>query len=167
MASCRRGLSLIELMVSLGISAALLLAVAPLMPQWTQGAQTSDARAKLVQAYSTAKAVAMRNPLGVAEVDGSNNPVAAAGVRVEVSGSELRVYACSGSPTAATCGATGANVVWRANYPSTVATVLAGTTVAAGTPATVSLDNRGVPSGSTTYAISRGGSSNDETGTLR
>lgn len=163
----RRGLSLIELVVSLGISAALLLAVAPLMPQWTRGAQTVDARAKLAQAYSTAKALALRNPLGVAETDASNNPVAAAGVRVELSGTNHLLFACTGSPTAATCGASGANVVWRADFPSTVAIVLAGTTVATGTPATVTLNNRGVPGGSTTYTISRGGSANDETGTLQ
>ena len=160
-----RGFTLIELMVTLAVLAMLLLATVPLAADWTYSAQTRDAHSKLVRSYGTAKALALRNPLG------TQAGTQAAGLRLQLDGSLVQLLVCMGDPAdASTCTPGNARVLATAHYSSAVATTLGGTLLAAGTALTVALDNRGalVPvSSSTAYTLTRGGSQNNETGTLQ
>ncbi len=163
-----RGFSLIEVVVGLGVSVALLLVTAPLMPDWAQGAQTADARAKLVQGFSTAKGLALRNSGAVDVVTAALAAQPAAGLRVERADSGHTVLACNGDPTAAGCTPGGASVVWSATYPAAVSTTLGGAAVATGAARSLALDNRGiVTTTNTTFTLQRGGSGNDQTGSLQ
>lgn len=160
------GMTLIELIVAVAIAALLMAAAAPLLTDWTASAQTGEARAKLAAGYAAAKALALRNPGAVALTDSAGSALPAAGLKLVGGSSNHTLYVCSGDPGATTCAAGGSSVTWQADYPATVATVLAGTAVASGSVVTLALDNRGQPTGATTYSLRRGGSAHDETGTL-
>lgn len=161
-----RGLTLVELMVTLAITAALMLAVVPLIGGWVEGAQVADARGKLVQAFGQARALALRNPDGVPAADAAGTPLPAAGLRLQREAALVRLLVCRGDPAAAACAVGGAALTWQVGFPPTVATTLGGVTPAAGGAATVALDNRGQALSSTTYLLRRGSTAHDETGTL-
>ena len=84
----------------------------------------------------------------------------------------VRLLVCSEDPAADTtaCAVGGARLLASADYPSSVTTVLGGSTLTATTsPLKVELDNRGglIAPASTAYTLSRGASQNDETGNLQ
>jgi prepilin-type N-terminal cleavage/methylation domain-containing protein len=159
MARAQQGVSLIEMAVALALIAILAVMAAPFTVSWSYGASTLDAKGRLVFAYAKAKALAMRNPTSVLQ------GIAAAGMVVSNDGTTTTVLVCKGAGSAATCSASGANLVWSTTYSSKVATTLSGTLVATGTTAYVDLDNRGTALATATFTLSRG-SGNDETGTL-
>ncbi len=161
-----RGFTLIELLLSLAITAMLVVVVAPLAGDWSRSAQTAGARARLVQGWSTAKALALRNPEAVPHTDAANTRLPAAGLQVLRAGDEHVVLVCTGDPADDECRTGGSRVVWRATFTAQVGTVLAGTAVDGSTAAHIGIDNRGVPLGDTGYALTSGGSANDEAGTL-
>lgn len=68
------GFTLIELVVSLAIMVALLLAAAPFTMEWVDGTRQMRARSNLLEAVGHARALSMRNPYGLAELDASGNP---------------------------------------------------------------------------------------------
>lgn len=154
------GFTLIELMITISIMVLLFLAAAPLISDWVFSAQTRDARGKLVEAFGTAKAVALRNP------DGIPLPGVAAGLRIVTDGSYTTVLACNGSTANAGCAIGGANVQWSATYRASITTMIGGVTGSTATPLSINIDNRGDPTASTAFTLSRGASQNDETGTL-
>lgn len=139
----------------------LLFAAVPLINNWVYSAQTREGRGKLIQAYGTAKALALRNP-GQAGAP----PAAAAGLRIVTTGSVSTLLVCKGDPTNAACAVSGANLYWSAALPSSVGIAIAGVTATATAPQTISITNRGIPTSVTSYTVSRGGSQNNETSTL-
>ena len=155
------GFTLIELMVTITILILLLFAAVPLVNDWIYSAQTREARGKLVQAYGTAKALALRNPS-----QATAPPAAAAGLRIVTTGSVSTLLVCKGNPTNAACSVSGTNLYWEVALPSNVGIAIAGVTATATAPQTISLTSRGLPTSTTSYAISRGGSQNNETGIL-
>lgn len=142
-----RGFSLIELLVTLAIMAILMAVGVPLTSAWADSAKVNDAKGKLTQAYSMAKAIAQRNPSGI------SLPSAAAGLSI-VSGTLL---VCTGNPVATTCTAGGSTVKWQATLP-------AQTTVSIGGGTTLGFDNTGVPLAGTNFSIAY--RSQNETGNL-
>lgn len=154
------GFSLIELMVTITILVLLLLAALPLVNDWIYSAQTREARSKLVQSYNTAKALALRNPNKAA------TSAVAAGLRVVTNGNVSTLLVCKGDPANAACVVNGSNLQWQAELAASVVIAIAGVTATALAPQTISINNHGLPSSATTYTVSRGGSQNNETGTL-
>lgn len=155
---CRvQGLTLIELLVTMTILVMLLMAAVPFTLNWGHSAKTLEAKGSLVQAYAHAKALALRNPCGIAA---NASPNAAANLQASISGTviTLAVQVPSGCTY---------SYSWSTNLPSGVTLTLGGTAPVSGTPVTVALDNRGMPNSGTGYVLSRGGTQNDETGTLR
>lgn len=147
-----QGYTLVELLVTISIMVALLLATVPLINDWVYSAQTRDARAKLEQGLSTAKALALRNPAQVSQPDAP-----AAGLRVVKDASATTLLVCAGDPGAADCKIDGASVYWHSSYPASVST-----TLSAATPPALGLNNRGLPLSPPDYRLSRGGPQNDE-----
>lgn len=158
------GFTLIELLVVIAILALLATMAAPFTMDWVYGSQTREARGKLNQAYATAKALALRNPLK-AEGTGS-----AALLRAVMANDVITLLVCPGDPvltgTGATCVSGHASVAWQASLPAKVGLTLGGTTVSTSASATLKLNNRGMPDSGSSFTLSRGGSNNDETGTL-
>jgi len=158
----QQAFTLVELMVTLSIMAFLLMACTPFLAGWTHSRQIKDAQSKLLSGYGLAKALALRNP------DAAQSNQVAAGLKLET-GTNLRtVYVCKGDPSSADCASSGASVLWSADFPSSVALTLGGSSVTASSATTVGLNNRGVPTTGAvlTYTLARGASANDATGSL-
>ena len=153
------GFTLIELLVTLAILAVLALAAVPLTVDWVHSARTLEARGLLLQGYAAAKAVALRNPCAAPADDG------AAALQASPDGTTVTLRV-----TADECSylQDHPNRQWSAPLPGGVALTLDGTLLDAdSTPLTLELNNRGLPDAtSATFTLSRGGSQNDETGTL-
>ena len=135
------GVTLIELMIVVAIIALIALFGVPLGGRWIASSQIAETKALLFQGYSTARALALRNPLGVTGVE------AAAGMKLSNTGMLL---VCKGEPNEAACSTNDESgiVVWQTD-------LIRGTGVTV-TAATVSLDKRGIASGSATYSVSKG-----------
>ena len=155
------GFTLVELLVTITILCLLLFAAVPLVNNWVYSAQTREARTKLVQAYGTAKALALRNPS-----QAGAPPAAAAGLRIVTTGSVSTLLVCKGDPTATACAMGGTNLYWNAALPGNVGIVIAGVTATATAPQTIGFTSRGIPTSGTSYTVSRGGAQNNETSTL-
>ncbi|MBC7415045.1 MAG: prepilin-type N-terminal cleavage/methylation domain-containing protein [Herminiimonas sp.] len=155
-----RGFTLIELLITISITAFLLAVSTPLITDWVYSAQTRDARGKLVQAFGTAKALALRNAAGVTAKD------PAAGLKVVTDGTDNVVLVCLNSTTMPACSIGGVNLKWSAKYNGAVTTQIKGITNSANTPLLIDLDNRGQPLAGTNFVLSRGGGANNETGIL-
>jgi prepilin-type N-terminal cleavage/methylation domain-containing protein len=142
------GVTLIELMVTLVILALLLLAALPFTSSWVYSARVNDGKAKVIEGYGLAKALALRNPTG------ARAPAAAAGLRLD----GLVLYVCSGNPAdTTTCGAGKSAVSWQA-------VLLENTTVSLGGAQTLAMDNTGLPLSTASYTVTY--RSESETGTL-
>lgn len=154
-----RGFTLIELLVTLAVLAVLALAAVPLTVDWIHRARTLEARGLLLQGYAAAKAVALRNPCAM-PLDAADG---AAALQASTDGTTVTLRV-----TADGCNYLQAhpNRQWSALLPGGVALTLDGTLLdVATTPLTLALG--GLPdAASATFTLSRGGSQNDETGTL-
>lgn len=103
------GVSLIESMLAITISGWLLVSGFPLTQNWVASTRVRDAQGLLAQGVSRAKAVALRNPGGVA-----GNAAAA---MLCIDSGQLRLFAATRSPqSAAACASSGA--LWSANLPA-------------------------------------------------
>jgi prepilin-type N-terminal cleavage/methylation domain-containing protein len=160
MSKASHGFTLVELMVTIAIVGILLVMAGPLATDWIKSAQTHAAKTQLYEAFDVAKALALRNPNNVVL------PGAAAGMSVTTDGTTTTVLVCTGSAAAAGCVAGGASVQWSTTYSGLVSTTINGTTAVVGTPLTLDIDNRAEPSIGTAYTLARGGSENNETGSL-
>lgn len=156
-----RGFTLIELLVTAAVVAVLVLGAGPLATNWTYSAQTHSARTQLAEAYSLAKALALQNPNHVAVSAG-----AAAGMKISTDGTTTTVFVCVGSASSANCVANGSAVTWSTTYSGLVTTTINSVAATTSTPLTLNIDNRGEPATSTAFVLSRGGTTNNETGTL-
>ena len=158
----QQAFTLVELMVTLSIMAFLLMACTPFLAGWTYSRQIKDAQSKLLSGYGLAKALAMRNP----EAALSNQ--AAAGLKLQTGTTLRTVYVCKGDPSSSNCASGGSNVLWSADFPSSVALTLGGSSVTASSATTVGLNNRGLPTTGAvlSYTLARGASANDATGSL-
>ncbi len=161
------GFTLIELVVTLAIVAFLVLAVAPLASDWVYRSSTHAALTQVTQGFNVAKALALQNPNAVAV------PTAAAGLKITTDGTTTTVYVCTGSSTGTGCTGTGctaatlgANVKWCTTYSGMVTTSLNAVAATTAAPLTLDFDNRGEPSASTAFTMTRGDSSSNETVTL-
>jgi len=160
MSKVTRGFTLVELMITIAIVGILLVMAGPLATNWIISAQTHAARTQLIEGFDVAKALALRNPNGVAL------PSAAAGMKVMTDGTTTTVLVCTGSSTAAGCVSNGSSVQWSTTYSGLVSTTINGVTAAVGSPLTLDIDNRAEPSIGTAFTLARGASSNNETGSL-
>ena len=158
----QQAFTLVELMVTLSIMAFLLMASTPFLAGWTHSRQIKDAQSKLLSGYGLAKALALRNP------DAAQSNQVAAGLKLETGTSLRTVYVCKGDPSSADCASSGASVLWSADFSSSVALTLGGSSVTASSETTVGLNNRGLPTTGAvlTYTLARGASANDATGSL-
>ncbi|MEI7515694.1 MAG: prepilin-type N-terminal cleavage/methylation domain-containing protein [Betaproteobacteria bacterium] len=158
----QQAFTLVELMVSLSIMAFLLMACTPFLAAWTYSRQIKDAQSKLLSGYGLAKALALRNP------NAAQSNQAAAGLKLETGTTLRTVYVCQGDPGSANCASSGSSVLWSADFPSSVALTLGGTSVTASSTTTVGLNNRGLPTTGVVlaYTLARGVSANDATGSL-
>ena len=164
-ATAARGFTLIELLVTVAIVAVLALMAAPLTIDWVHGARTLQARGTLVQAYASAKALALRNPCEAPNASGAS----AATLEADTDGATITLRVRAQGAAGCSYLATHPNPQWEGRLPDGVALTLGGTLPAPGTPRTLALDNRGLPTGSgnvTQFVLRRGGTQNDETGTL-
>jgi prepilin-type N-terminal cleavage/methylation domain-containing protein len=143
------GVTLIELMIVIVIMSILAILGVPLTSRWIYGAQVGESESLLAQGYAQMRAVALRNPNGVA------SSTDAAGMKL----ADGTLYVCKGSPSNAACDTGGSALVWQADLSrgANIAVTLGGSTTG-----TIALDNMGVPRSSATarqYSISKGGES--------
>jgi prepilin-type N-terminal cleavage/methylation domain-containing protein len=135
------GVTLIELMIVVAIVALIALFAVPMGSRWIAGSQVAETKALLLQGYSTARALALRNPS-----EATDNQ-AAAGLKLSDTGVLL---VCTGPPNDAACTPSDKSgiVVWQTD-------VVRGIGVSV-TVATIALTNRGIPLGSAPYSIAKG-----------
>jgi prepilin-type N-terminal cleavage/methylation domain-containing protein len=105
-----KGFTLIELMITLVIIAMVALVAVPFTTTWIPESAINDARAQLHRAHSEAKALALRNPIGL----GTGFPAAG----LKRAGNVLLV--CQGDPAGAGCADGGGDVVWEGAWPEHV-----------------------------------------------
>lgn len=101
-----RGVTLVELMVTIAVMVLLGLMAVPYTLRWVYGAQVAESLGLAMQGYGHAKSLALRNP-GQAADDGA---VVAAGMKL-VDGHVLLV--CVGDPEQPACVPGGAAVQWQ------------------------------------------------------
>lgn len=154
------GFTLVELMVTAGIVASLVMAAAPLATNWVYSSQTHTGLTQLVEAFNLAKALALQNPTQAVL------PAASAGIKVTTDGTTTTVYVCTGSGAGSGCVNGGANVKWSTTYSGLVTTSFNGVAATTSTPVTLSIDNRGELLTATAFTLTRGGASNNESGTF-
>ncbi|MDH1767668.1 prepilin-type N-terminal cleavage/methylation domain-containing protein [Comamonas aquatica] len=172
----QRGLTLIELMVTLVIMAFLLLVGISLGGDWVNGARTQQARSDLEQGWGVAKALALRNPC---QSIGEDVPAATLTMEhVTGKGYQLRVDAKSRNSSlqedaaASDCSFIASRPVrddgtrlpvWSASLPAGIKVIYKDTFVAEGELHTWRITNRGLSSEIASLMVQRGGTQNDET----
>lgn len=152
MVTCRRGFTIIELMVVISIIGVLALTAVPLTQGWLNDTHINNARSQLLRGYSQAKAQALRNA-----ANATGNTAAAC---LTITATQLQVR----TPVSGSC--TGA-VQWQGEWPSGVALTINNATVTA-----IFMNNRGqallnnVPASTDlAYRLSKG--NRDDAGQLR
>lgn len=167
------GFTLVELLVTLAITAFLLMASAPFAADGSASAQVKEADSKLRSAYGLAKAMALRNPNAV--LDGSYT---AASLVVLNDGSQHQLYVCASDASNSTQVAQCMNgtlvnglgtKLWSAQFASSISLSTTGwpsSSVAGSTYVYLGLNNLGAPnpSYSTAYSVSRGDAANGSSG---
>lgn len=147
------GLTLIELAVTLVILAFLAMVAAPFSMAWANNAAVAQALATVREADTRARAVALRNPKGIADAT-----LPAAMIKLDASANTFSLYSCDANP----CTTTSGNLAWKASIPSGASVQLSGSS-----SANVNYNNRGLAldsSGNTvalTYSISKGSSTEE------
>lgn len=109
-ARTRAGFSLVELLVTLGLMAAILAAAAPLGLSWLNRVKASEASAQFRGLFTQAKAVAMQNSQGATDETGVAATVCASGTSI---------FLHAGTPTS--CGT---GYVWKMEIPGGAGTSL-------------------------------------------
>ena len=158
-----RGFTLIELVVTLAIMVLLLFMAVPLATDWTYSARTLQARGMLVDRFSQAKALALRNPCAAPNATGSH----AATLQASTDGTKVTLSVLSQGDSSCSHLAARPNPQWSASLPDGVTLTRNGIKLVTGTSDNLNIDNRGLPSASSEFTLSRGGTQNDETITLQ
>ena len=142
----QRGLSLIELMVTLAISGLLMVSAGNLTSSWIASSRVNSALAVMTQGVARARAIALRNPGGVA--NGSSAAILC------VSNGTVRLFAATRSPqAAASCQSSGG--LWTAALGNSASVQVNGSALTC-----LAFSNRGMPinpaaaSGSDTCPVS-------------
>ncbi|WP_428311049.1 pilus assembly FimT family protein [Hydrocarboniphaga sp.] len=114
----QQGLSMIELMISLAISGLLMVSAGNLTQSWIASTRVNSALAVMTQGVSRARAIALRNPGGVAN--------GASAAILCVSDGTVRLFSATRSPqAAATCQSSGG--LWSAPLDSSASVQVNGT----------------------------------------
>ena len=153
MVTCMRrctGFTLIEMVVTIAIVAILAVLAVPLTGTWSADARLSTNGSLIRRGGDMAQAVALRNPLGIAD---QTQPAAI----LKMSGQNIMV--CSQAP----CDSShSVNIVWSAALPANVN----GSLTQGGTQvSSISFNNRGLPLGASAqvgYTISTGSVSDSQ-----
>ena len=114
MVAIEKGLTLIELLIVIFIIGLLLTLGVPYTSSWVAQANVDEALHSTRNAYSKAKALAMRNPLQV--IPGGSESGVSAGIKR--AGDLLLV--CKGNPENADCKKDGDRVTWQVQLPTNV-----------------------------------------------
>lgn len=158
-----RGFTLIELVVTLAIMVLLLLMAVPLATDWTYSARTLQARGTLVEGFAQAKALALRNPCAAPNETG----IHAATLQASTDGTKVTLSVLTQGDGSCAHLTARPNPQWSASFPDGVTLSRNGINLVMGTPVNLNIDNRGLPSASSEFTLSRGGTQNDETITLQ
>lgn len=143
----QRGVTLIELLVAIAILGMLMLVGVPLTASWIHGAQVSNAKSRLAQAYGLAKALSLRNPAKAQEANAAASLV--------IDSEQNAIYVCSGA--ASTCNSTSSTKTWQTTVASGIAITYQPASGSAATLASIEFSNTGTPSiGATQYTLTKG-----------
>lgn len=148
----QRGVTLIELMIVVVITLLLVLLGVPLASRWTHGSHVTESYGLLMQGYDQLRAVALRNPDGVAF------GLTAAGMKL-IDGRTLLV--CRGNPAGPDCDDDGSALAWSADLVRGNGVQI---TIGGDANAEIALDNTGMPITTPTardYVIRKGAESRE------
>ena len=157
-----RGLTLIELMVTLAVLAFLMLLGVTLGSDWVHSARTQQARSDLEQGWGLAKALALRNPCQVVSEEASAYLQLS---RAPEGGYSAEVQAW-GLPANCSYVAQRGGPEWSLQLADGVQVLLNGTSMEAGTQHRWLINSRGLlvhSASNVDVVVRQGGAQNDET----
>lgn len=157
-----RGLTLIELMVTLAVLAFLLLLGVTLGSDWVHSAHTQQARSDLEQGWGLAKALALRNPCQVVSEEASAYLQLTRAPEGDYS-AEVQAW---GLPGNCSYVAQRGGAEWSAALPDGVQVLLNGAVMEPGTQHRWLINSRGLLAQSASnveVVVRQGGTQNDET----
>lgn len=144
--SLQSGFTLIELMVGLVVTLIFLSASANSVMNWHYRRAITQAKGDLTAAYSMAKAMAVRNPKGLA------SGTCAGILMVPASGAaDHTLYVCAGDPSSIQCGSGGSDVLTSRTLPAAMSVSVASSALS-GSNLVLTLDSTGQPTPGTNYS---------------